>query len=71
MMTPEQDDELHELIAEVLGWKKEETNRFSLPALRSFIRGKNPRLEKRVDEIIQSAEHCLLWEESHQEGSQE
>lgn len=50
---------LHERIAEALGWTEKDARSFSLPTLREMLRGKHPDLYAEVTGIIQRGDHIL------------
>jgi hypothetical protein len=53
-MTP-----LHERIARALGWTVEQTQSFSLAALRELVRPVNAKLAAECDTVIRSGAHLV------------
>lgn len=45
---------LHERIAETLGWEIDDVYKFSLPTLREFIRIQNPKLAREITLVMNS-----------------
>lgn len=50
---------LHERIAQALGWTVAETQRFSFQALRSMVRGVDPKLEHELTVEIQTGSYIV------------
>lgn len=50
---------LHERIAEALGWTIEQTQSFSLPALRALVRPVSPKLAREITLTINSPAYYL------------
>lgn len=50
---------IHERIAEALGWTEAETHGFSLATLREFVRVKHPKLAAEISGILQRGDHIL------------
>ena len=53
-------DNLHERIAETLGWTVKEAQSFSLATLREVVREKNPKLAHVISDVIQNGEHIYV-----------
>ena len=51
--------DLHERIAESLGWTKKEAQSFSLPTLREFVRTVNPKLAHEITLVMRSNAYYL------------
>lgn len=52
-------DEIKERVAELMKWKRKDVDSFSLPALREFVRGKDPELDAAMLEMVESGGHLL------------
>ena len=52
-------DEIKERIAELMKWERKDVDSFSLPALREFVRGKDPVLDDAMLEMVESGSHLL------------
>lgn len=50
---------LHERIAEKLGWTVQETQSFSLAALREMVKDKSPKLAYFITEEIRTGRHLV------------
>jgi hypothetical protein len=50
-------EEARDRIAELMGWTREGTDKFSLPQLKEFVKGKDPKLDQQLSEIIESKSH--------------
>lgn len=53
---------LKERIAQALGWTVEQTNTFSLHALRDLVRPVSPKLAHELSEAIQSGSY-ITWDQ--------
>jgi hypothetical protein len=51
--------DLHERIAEALGWTEKEAKSFSLPSLREFVRTVNPKLAHEITFVMRSNVYYL------------
>ena len=52
--------DLHERIAEALGWTESECRSFSLATLREFVRAKDPGLATEITEILDEGRHIAV-----------
>ena len=52
-------ESLRDRAAEVMGWSRSDVDKFSLPALRAFIKGKDPELDLVIDEVISTGSHLF------------
>lgn len=50
-------EDLHQRIADVLGWPVKDTHSFNLHMLREMVRDKDPKLTKEISDYIQSGRH--------------
>jgi len=50
-------NDLHERIAEVLGWSIADVRSFSLATLREMVREKSPKLHRQIGEVLASGAH--------------
>lgn len=55
---------LHERVARALGWSLQETQSFSLAALRELVREVNPKLAHELDHVIRTGGHLATSSES-------
>ncbi len=51
--------DLHQRIAEALGWSLEDVQSFSLPALRELVRPVSPKLADHITETIHLGMHVV------------
>jgi hypothetical protein len=56
-------EEIRDRIAKLLNWDREGVDRFSLPTLQSFVRGKDRDLDRELAETINSGRHLFVKEE--------
>jgi len=54
---------IRDRIAEVMKWDRKGVDSFSLPALQSFVRGKDNKLDQDLKDIIESGQHLFVKEE--------
>lgn len=50
-------EEVRDRIAELMGWTRKDVDKFSLPQLKEFVRGKDSKLDQQLVEIIDSKSH--------------
>ena len=50
-------EEARDRIAELMGWTRKDADKFSLPQLREFVKGKDQKLDQRLAEIVDSKSH--------------
>ena len=55
-------EEIRDRIAEVMKWDRKGVDSFSLPTLRSFVRGKDENLDRILSDVIDSGQHLFVRE---------
>jgi len=53
-------EEIRDRIAELMKWKREDVDKFSLPTLKSFVRGKDAHLDEVLQDAIDSGRHLFV-----------
>lgn len=52
-------EEARDKVADLMKWKREDVDKFSLPFLRDLVRGKDERLHREIARIIDAGEHIF------------
>jgi len=55
-------EDIRDRIADVMKWKREDVDKFSLPTLRAFVRGKDKNLDRILTDVIDSGQHLFIKE---------
>ncbi|MGW8178178.1 MAG: hypothetical protein ACWGQW_05330 [bacterium] len=50
-------EEARDRIAELMGWTRDGTDKFSLPQLKEFVKGKDPKLDEWLAATMESKSH--------------
>jgi len=53
-------------IAKAMGWERKDVDSFSLPALRDFVRGKDPDLDRALKTVIDNGLHLYVKPDSEE-----
>jgi hypothetical protein len=52
-------DQIREKMDELMGWKAGSSNSFSMRAMQTFIRGKDPKFDQLLAEYLDAGEHIF------------
>jgi len=52
-------EDLRDRIAKVMSWDRKGVDSFSLPQLREFVRGKDPKLDNDIELCIRTGSHLF------------
>ena len=55
-------EEMRDHIAELMGWSREDVDKFSLPQLKEFVRGKDKALDLALAETMETKSHFFVRE---------
>jgi hypothetical protein len=52
-------EDLRDQISRLLGWSREDVDKFSLLQLREWVRGKDTQLDERINDTLKTGSHIL------------
>jgi len=55
-------EDIRDRIAELMKWSRKDVDKFSLPQLREFVKGKDEKLDHVLSDVIETKQHFFIRE---------